>query len=316
MTAKTHIPCSIGPPDPLQSALIDRLRRWLAWAQGLVSRYKPKAHPRSNLQMLLHRSAILCQWNERIVERIQGMSLGVHVHLAVRRMLNLGSHSPTGHAIPLPTSSVRRLCTMGSGGMQPVTAVPSRLCVSLFRSKFLANRNWARRATLPHGLFGARAMACSHEEAPAAQEANSVKRANGLSWSANEGPKARSRIRSYETVCDFVRSVIARRAAEGHVLSNVEAGTLLVRKTRRVEESPPGPVVSSVGMVRRRSSPPAPREVKPPAGNDIRGSGQRTAATAPRPQEIPAVNVTAITDEVMRRLDRRMSVWRERTGRA
>jgi hypothetical protein len=70
-----------------------------------------------------------------------------------------------------------------------------------------------------------------------------------------------------------------------------------------------------VELVVARPAPVLPAPAPPsPEPRELEGWGA-AHPYAPQPQESPKVNVEALTDEVMRAIDRRIVAHRERTGR-
>lgn len=98
-------------------------------------------------------------------------------------------------------------------------------------------------------------------------------------------------------------------------LHSEEFARRVVRSTRRVEERS---FAATESRRLRRSaprdpvepSPPPPREVLAATRRPLEASRERARAGAPN------LDLEALTDQVMKRVDRRLTVWRERTGRA
>jgi len=105
-----------------------------------------------------------------------------------------------------------------------------------------------------------------------------------------------------------------RRALVGHVTETVAR---VLRTTRRIELPPAERTSHSFRKTARVLAQQPPETAMASAAMARRSDGQSQLEGRWRGQhDGPAINVNNLADQVMRQLDRRLTAWRERTGRA
>ena len=272
------------------AAIAGAAGRWASWARSIAGRFRAGRGQggRGALALHLRRWAVPAPPSasrvvERLVERTAALApnFASRLYLTLRPLLVLGRSGGTG-----PASSGERLRPLLAGGGVP--SVPGR-------------QSGAGSAAAPghSAAVPARRVAPARPAAPIRQAAPLLPLPRALAQtSPAAGPAARTRLESPAARGEHL--VLARRIAA---------------RGRRLEARPERPAERTLV---RQPARPAEAAVEPPASGRRRppaSAGVPTGTTAAAALAQAHGELDRLTDQVVRRIDRRMAAWRERTGR-
>lgn len=275
------------PPRMYATLMRPISRDIAAWARSIAAKFR-RATPRQSFPQRRFLRTALPRFGDRIVERLRSV---VH-RVAPRIELHLRCESQTKFSLRRPT-------------IHPTSTGPAPRTDSALRSSIsaLAGPDPMRQVD----GYPLEAPQGSTERTPRAPRPLAGGRAR-LARSADTGP----------SVSDVVNRRYERLERRIDLLSFRQ---LVLRKTRVENRA----LVRTTRVVKREhelsgTTGRQPRDRGPGPVHDAAAPGSlpRWASTAMAPDSVssaPPIDIRSLTNQVMRRIDRRFLSWRERTGR-